>query len=183
MKPADQKMLVRMARLPPELLREPFREQQGAICYREGDDGRPEVLLVTSRDTGRWVIPKGWPMKGKKAHRAAEIEAREEAGVRGKASKKPVGNYTYLKGMPDGSHVPCVVRVHLLRVRDLEERFRETGQRCRDWVSFDEASRRVREPELKTLLVNLPALLAMSDKPAKTSGPDRETGDNVARRT
>ncbi|HEX2018774.1 MAG TPA: NUDIX hydrolase, partial [Aurantimonas sp.] len=72
------------------------RKQFAALPFRTDADG-VEVLLVTSRDTGRWVIPKGWPMKNRRPHRAAAIEAFEEAGVVGKASKVPMGTYDYDK--------------------------------------------------------------------------------------
>ena len=61
----------------------PERHQVAALCWRMGQGGAVEILLVTSRDTGRWVIPKGWPMDGKSASAAAAREAWEEAGVKG----------------------------------------------------------------------------------------------------
>jgi len=93
-------------------------------------------------------------MKKKKPHEAAEIEAWEEAGVRGVARKKPVGRYTYLKWLENGDVAPCVVEVFQIEVQDITEDFKESGQRRIAWVSLDEAARRVREVELKTLLVN-----------------------------
>lgn len=62
--------------------------QVASLPLRRSEDGKIEVLLVTSRETRRWIIPKGWPMKGKKQHEAAAIEAEEEAGVIGNTSKK-----------------------------------------------------------------------------------------------
>jgi len=109
--------------------------------------------VATSRDSGRWIIPKGWPMKGKEPHEAAAIEARQEAGVRGKVRKKPVGSYTYLKLMDDGEVVPCVVDVFQIEATALAGKFKEKGERILAWVSPDEAARRVREVELKSLLV------------------------------
>ncbi len=129
-------------------------EQYAALCYRKGigqDDA--EVLVVTSRESGRWVVPKGWPIKGKKPHEVAAIEAYEEAGVRGKVKKKPFGYFTYLKHLADGSHVPCIVGLHLLEVDQILQDFPERGQRRTEWVSFIEAANRVREPELKGLLL------------------------------
>jgi 8-oxo-dGTP pyrophosphatase MutT (NUDIX family) len=70
--------------------------QVGALPIRFVD-GKPEVLLVTSRESKRWVIPKGWPMKGKKNWAAAAQEAKEEAGVVGRTQKKPVGEFVYPK--------------------------------------------------------------------------------------
>ena len=114
--------------------------------------------MITSRESGRWIIPKGWPMKGKAPHEAAAIEACEEAGVRGKVAKMPVGRYTYLKELDDGKVVPCVVEMFQIEVREVKAAFKEQGQRRLDWVSPDEAARRVREIELKSLLVNFKPL-------------------------
>lgn len=138
------------------LFKERMYEQFAALCYRiRADGGMFEVLLVTSRDSRRWVIPKGWPMAGKKPHEVAAIEAFEEAGVRGKAKKKPFGYFTYLKVFDNGQSVPCRVQVHLLEVKESCDVFREKGQRLSVWVSCVEASRRVREPELKSIFLSM----------------------------
>ncbi|HEY0121964.1 MAG TPA: NUDIX hydrolase [Rhizobium sp.] len=132
----------------------PIYEQYAAICYRKHPEpDQAEVLVVTSRESGRWIVPKGWPIKGKKPHEVAAIEAFEEAGVRGKIKKKRFGYFTYLKQLPDDSRVPCIVQLHLLEVEKTFENFPERGQRLSEWVSFTEAARRVREPELKSLLL------------------------------
>jgi 8-oxo-dGTP pyrophosphatase MutT (NUDIX family) len=129
-------------------------EQYAAICYRKGaEDEDAEMLVVTSRESGRWVVPKGWPIKGKKPHEVAAIEAYEEAGVRGKVKKKPFGYFTYVKQLTDGNRVPCIVGLHLLEVDQMLQDFPERGQRRVEWVSFIEAANRVREPELKGLLI------------------------------
>ncbi|MBB4952416.1 8-oxo-dGTP pyrophosphatase MutT (NUDIX family) [Agrobacterium vitis] len=119
-----------------------------------------EVLLITSRDTGRWVIPKGWPMGSKKSHAVAEREAYEEAGVKGKVEKNSFGSFTYDKAMPGGLHIPCEVKVYLLKVNELVENYPEKGTRRLEWVSCEEAAERVREPQLKRLF----HLLSLSRK-------------------
>ena len=91
------------------------RAQVGALPVR-GKIGSYEVLLVTSRDTGRWITPKGWPMKGKKDHEAAAQEAFEEAGVTGRTHRHPMGGYICLKRRKDGSEAVRVM-VYLLEVR------------------------------------------------------------------
>ncbi len=96
--------------------------------------------------------------QGKEPHEASATEAWEEAGVRGKAGKTPVGPYTYLKELDDGKVVPCVVELFQVEVREIKAGFKEQGQRLIDWVSPDEAARRVREIELKSLLVNFKPL-------------------------
>ncbi|MDE1996184.1 MAG: NUDIX hydrolase [Rhizobiaceae bacterium] len=136
------------------LFQAPAHDQYAAMCYRKNSElGVFEMLLVTSRESGRWIIPKGWPIKGKKPHEVAATEAFEEAGVRGKIKKKPFGYFTYLKQFDDGTRAPCIVQVHLLEVEKICDIFKEKGERIIEWVSFTEAARRVREPELKGLIL------------------------------
>ena len=135
------------------MLRRPPRQQYAALCYRpRKKQGGIEILLLTSRDTGRWIIPKGWPMPGKKSHAVAEREAYEEAGVKGKVSREPIGHYSYSKGMEGGLKIACKVQVHALDVKEMLKDFPEKGTRRLEWVSPEEAVARVREPELKVLL-------------------------------
>lgn len=130
-----------------------LREQVAALCYRKGKRGNKEVLLVTSRDTGRWIIPKGWPMKGKDAHEAAAQEAWEEAGVKpDKVGDDPLGSYQYDKVLDDGSKTPVEAKVFPVKVRKLKENYPEADERLRDWMSPRKAARLVSEPELKALL-------------------------------
>ena len=136
------------------MFRRPVREQYCALCYRvKKKSPAVEVLLITSRDTGRWVIPKGWPMDGKTAAAAAAREAWEEAGVKGIIGDEPVGSYHYLKGLASGMKVDCRVRVFPLVVDDICKSFPEKGQRRAEWVDCAEAANRVQEPGLKTLLL------------------------------
>ena len=69
----------------------PTRIQFGALPYRFDRHADLEVLLITSRETGRWIIPKGGPIKGFKPGQTAALEAYEEAGVRGRVSARPLG--------------------------------------------------------------------------------------------
>ncbi|MBY5459594.1 NUDIX hydrolase [Rhizobium leguminosarum] len=136
------------------MFRRPPRQQYGALCYRvKKKSGEVEVLLMTSRDTGRWVIPKGWPMTRKCAHEVAMQEAFEEAGVRGVVETETLGAYTYSKVLRDGVQVICKVQVYALEVTDMAKNFKEKGERRIEWVSFDEAAGRVREPELRHLFL------------------------------
>lgn len=149
-------LLGELAGLAENLFSDGFETQCGALCYRvDALTGGIEVLLVTSRESGRWIIPKGWPMKGKSLRRAAEIEALEEAGVRGKARKKPFGYFTYVKAIENGRQAVCMVEVYLVEVTDITSSFREKGQRRIVWVPCVEAARLVREPELKGLLLKV----------------------------
>lgn len=129
----------------------PVCTQVAALCWRKVGD-RVEVLLITSRDTGRWIIPKGWPMKGLSNAAAARREAFEEAGVQGEVAPKPLGQFSYVKVTDPGHGVPCGVVVFTIRVRQLRDRFPETDQRRRKWFSPERAALKVDEPELRALL-------------------------------
>ncbi|MGE7370885.1 NUDIX hydrolase [Neorhizobium sp. NPDC001467] len=150
------------------MLQRPPRQQYAALCYRvrKKQANRLEVLLLTSRDTGRWVIPKGWPMEGKKAHAVAEREAYEEAGVKGKVCKEPLGHFHYGKTLSSGIKVPVIVQVHALEVEDMLKSFPEKGSRRLEWVSCEEAARRVKEPELKMLITRFGDSMAAVETPA-----------------
>lgn len=127
------------------------RRQYAALPCRSGTEGQPEILLVTSRETGRWVLPKGWPMKLRRPHQAAAIEAYEEAGVRGRTVKTALGTYEYDKRI-EGGAVRCRVRVYPMTVERLEDEWPEKAQRSRRWFSPLDAAERVDEPELRALL-------------------------------
>ena len=147
-------ILARIANDVQLMFRRPPRQQYAALCYRvRKKTGELEVLLLTSRDTGRWVIPKGWPMPGKLSHEVAAREAFEEAGVRGTVETEPLGAFNYDKVLKDGIQVPCRVQVYALDVSDLAKNFKEKGERTVEWVSCNEAIKRVREPELRNIIL------------------------------
>ncbi|WP_113133212.1 NUDIX hydrolase [Hyphomicrobiales bacterium] len=136
------------------MLRRPARMQYAALCYRIRKKTKAlEILMITSRDTGRWVIPKGWPMQGKRAHEVAEREAYEEAGVKGHVQKSTIGFYLYQKRMDHGLKISVKVQVHALEVDDLAKHFPEEGRRQLEWVDYKEAASRVAEPSLKDLIL------------------------------
>lgn len=128
--------------------------QVAAVPYRRGADGRIEILLITSRETRRFVLPKGWPMKGKSGRKAAAIEAEQEAGVVGKVLKEPVGTYSYWKRL-ERHFVPVDVTVYLLEVEQELSQWRERKSRQRAWLSVEDAATLIDEPELATLLKTL----------------------------
>ena len=129
--------------------------QVAALPFRI-KNGRVEVLLVTSRETKRWLIPKGWPIKGKKPHKAAALEAREEAGVKGEVDDKPLGHYSYWKRR--AAHFDlCRVNVYPLEVSKQLRSWREKGQRDAQWFEVEEAAHQVLEPALAELIRSLPA--------------------------
>ena len=126
-------------------------EQVGALPYRMAG-AATSILLVTSRQTGRWVVPKGNLMIGKTPHEAAAIEAEEEAGVRGRISPLPIGEYQYAKILPDGSSVPALVTLFPLEVEQELARWKEIDQRRRQWFTAAEAAVLVEEVELGELI-------------------------------
>jgi len=136
---------------PAEPDREP-RAQYAALPWRRGKGGELEVLLITSRETRRWVIPKGWPVKGLKSRPSAALEAFEEAGVSGEAARKPVGAYHYDKRLRSGRIQHVRVSVYALKVAHEADDWPEKAEREKAWVSPAEAAERVHEPELKALL-------------------------------
>ena len=127
------------------------RSQFAALCYRYQKD-KLRVLLITSRKTGRWIIPKGWPMDGKTPAQGASQEAWEEAGVIGTCSDICLGLFAYQKYLEESDGLPCVAMVYPLKVRELAESYPEAGQRKRKWVSRNRAAKMVAEPELARIL-------------------------------
>ncbi|MDZ7905566.1 MAG: NUDIX hydrolase [Cypionkella sp.] len=126
--------------------------QFAALCWRLRR-GRVEVLLITSRETGRWVIPKGWPMNGRAPHETAEIEAWQEAGVKGEISPEMLGVFHYDKLYPAKPATHCQVSVFALRTARLEPKFPEKTERRRKWFSPKKASKSVAEAELAKLIL------------------------------
>jgi 8-oxo-dGTP pyrophosphatase MutT (NUDIX family) len=117
--------------------------------------GRTEVLLVSSRQTRRWVIPKGWPMKGLSNARSAAREALEEAGIEGVVASASCGSFHYDKRRKDGSLLPCAVEVYRMdNVAELDD-WPEKDQRTRQWVEAGRAAELVAEPELADLIRGL----------------------------
>jgi 8-oxo-dGTP pyrophosphatase MutT (NUDIX family) len=136
------------------------RTQFAALCYRVVD-GETQILLVTSRQRGRWIIPKGWPVEGATPADAAATEAFEEAGVTGKTFNICLGIYSYTKVMDDGeADLPCAVSVFPVRVKKVLKTYPEMGERRRKWFTAKKAASKVREPELRKILKHFdPALL------------------------
>lgn len=126
--------------------------QIGALPLRKLRGGGFEVLLVSSRETRRWVIPKGWPVKRLSDPKAAAREARQEAGVTGKMNNLPIGSYRYRKKMRDGIVRVVDVYVYVLWVKKQRKNWREKDVRIRVWFTQSDAARKVREPKLKALI-------------------------------
>jgi 8-oxo-dGTP pyrophosphatase MutT (NUDIX family) len=127
--------------------------QTGALPWRLSSKNKVEVLLVTSRRSGRWTIPKGWPMRGKSLAEAAAREAFEEAGVTGPVDPKPIGRVNYVKNLLAIGELKVSIVVHRLRVDEELRKWPELGQRKRRWFSAKGAAKRVDSPELSELIL------------------------------
>lgn len=126
--------------------------QNAALCYRVSPKGKVQILLITSRETGRWVLPKGWPMAERSPGDCALTEAFEEAGVFGRLIDQCVGVYSYRKVLGPKLDVPCVVGVYPVAVLGLRDEYPERNQRRRKWFTPTDAAGKVAEPELAALL-------------------------------
>ncbi|WP_245430898.1 NUDIX hydrolase [Rhodoplanes roseus] len=133
--------------------------QYAAVPYRRTEDGVTEVMLLTSRETRRWVIPKGWPIRGAKPHASAAREALEEAGLIGRTGTEAIGSYRYDKRLKNGVETRCKVEVFPLEVEGQRKRWREKGQRKLRWFTLLDAAQAVQEPGLRKLLRQLDTLL------------------------
>ena len=111
-----------------------------------------EILLITSRETRRWVIPKGWPMPGLSAAESAAQEAYEEAGIRGQMAAQALGHYSYNKRQRGRAKKRFRVDVFAMEVTEVLDLWPEAHERARQWVSPAEAAARVEEPELAALI-------------------------------
>ena len=128
------------------------RVQYGALPYRLSAGSRPQFMLVTSRETRRWIIPKGWPKRGKSPHRSAAREAFEEAGVLGAVGRRPVGSFSYEKRLKNGGSVECKVRVFPLEVKRQRKEWPEKQERRVKWLSASKAAARVKDPVLSKII-------------------------------
>jgi 8-oxo-dGTP pyrophosphatase MutT (NUDIX family) len=128
------------------------RVQYAALPYRRKGKAPTEVLLVTSRETGRWIIPKGWPAKGKPPHKSAAREAREEAGVVGSVKRRSLGVFSYQKRLKSGKVVACEVQVFALKVKRQEARWLEKGERKLKWLPRTKAAKKVGDDVLGTII-------------------------------
>lgn len=128
------------------------RVQYAALPYRLDKNGQIEVLLITSRTTKRWIIPKGWPMGERPPHKVAAQEAFEEAGIEGRAAKKPIGAYNYDKLLSNGTSTLCRAEVFALKVDKQKSTWPERKQRKRRWLNLEDAANLISDEELAPLI-------------------------------
>ncbi|SLN67183.1 NUDIX domain protein [Aquimixticola soesokkakensis] len=141
------------------LFRRPPMVQVAALCWRERKGGievdgdSREILLITSRETKRWILPKGWPIDGKNLAQAAAQEAWEEGGVRpAKVATRPAGQFRYFKTLGSGAQAQVDTMVFLIEVDEVHRDFPEALERSSKWVSPARAAQMVGEADLKDIL-------------------------------
>lgn len=130
----------------------PCHVQAAALPWRRGADGI-EILLLTSRGTGRWVLPKGWPEGEERPIETAEREALEEAGVSGTLVPAEIGRFIYAKSTGSGLQKRCEVQVFAMQVEAEHEDWPERAVRERRWFSPEEAAEQVVERGLSEILL------------------------------
>lgn len=128
-----------------------YRKQYAALPYVVSRDGI-ELCLITSRSTGRWLIPKGWPQKGMAPHKLAALEAFEEAGLKGTIDPRPIGSFRYMKQLGDGSEIECDVSVYPMLVDYQAINWPEQEQRTIIWVKPQETVKLVDNEKLADIL-------------------------------
>jgi len=129
------------------------RTQFAALCYRM-NHGHPEVLLITSRGSRRWIVPKGWPIENMTPAQGAQQEAWEEAGVKGRPIERCIGLFSYPKVVGQDETLPCIAMVYPVKVKSLANDYPESHQRRRKWFTRKKAAARIAEPELAHIVRN-----------------------------
>lgn len=142
-----------------------YWRQYGALPIRTVEGGL-EVLLVTSRSSRRWIIPKGWPEKRLAPRVVVAMEAFEEAGIIGRAHTHPFGAFRYRKRLKGGKQITCEVEVYLFDVAWQFSDWPERGEREIAWFSAEAAAALVEEAGLGKLLLSLLAHAVAAAKPA-----------------
>lgn len=138
-----------------------LRRQYAALPYAVRD-GELVVMLVTSRETRRWIIPKGWPERNLQGYEVAELEAFEEAGLVGDAALTPFASFEYLKRIKPTKERLCMVDVFALAVREELDDWPEKGQRQRVWLTPEEAASRVSDAKLGELLLSFSSAMGVA---------------------
>lgn len=126
--------------------------QVAALPFKRSKDGSLQVMLVTSRGTGSWILPKGWPMAGKTLSEAAAQEAYEEAGVRGSASPAEIGRFSHSKSQLLAEPLHCEVAVFPMAVEEELAIWPERRQRTRAWFGVEEAAAAVKSRALSAII-------------------------------
>lgn len=151
---SERPVLARLARVA-RPWRRADRFQVGALPWRRSEEGAIQVMLITSRGTGQWIVPKGGVEPGLGLAASAAEEAWEEAGVRGRIEEEEAGRFTHMKTREGAPALRCRVAVYRLEVLQVAQSWPERGQRKRRWFGLEEAMTAVRAPELRALFADL----------------------------
>ncbi len=143
----------------PRKFRKRERLQFGVIPYRLPEGGAPEILLITTRETRRWMVPRGWLIKKLGPLGTGMREAFEEAGVVGEGGP-PVGSFRYLKRLRSGQAQAVRVELFAMEVAEQVDDWPERAERIREWYPHGRAAELVEEPELQEILAVFPKTLA-----------------------
>ena len=141
------------------------RTQVAALPWRSNPN--VEILVASSRETRRWVLPKGWPMKGLSAQGSAEREALEEAGIEGIIATEAIGSFHYIKRMKNGSAQLISVDVYPMQVTRQRKNWPEKHERTTRWLTVEAAAAAVHEPERQELICVVGASLQSQGKAAQ----------------
>lgn len=147
-------------------LHETVEPDQSAVIPYRWRDGTLEVLLITSRGKGKWIIPKGSIESDLESHESAEKEALEEGGVKGDVSSVSLGCYRH-----GSSKKSPIVEVFLMRVNRELRSWPEDDERVRRWIPLDEAFQYVQENGLRSILDDAAAIISLSDDGAMATHP------------
>lgn len=129
-------------------------KQYAALPFEWDRQGDLKIMLVTTRGRKRWMIPKGWPIRGLTPHESAAREALEEAGLVGRVYPEAVGSFQYVKRLRIGLRVRCMVEVFPLQVDRQKQSWQEQNERETKWFSLKKAADLVSEPTLRHILLN-----------------------------
>lgn len=144
--------------------------QHAALPWRRVN-GELQVLLVTTLNTRRWIVPKGWPIPGLSPSACAAHEAAEEAGVSGHIESKPLGWFYYRKRLKSGESVHCRIDVFAMEVLRQRRNWPEKAARETIWCSLEEALARVSEPGLRRLIARFAKAARAEQRSAETAAP------------
>ena len=122
-------------------------KQSGVIPYRV-QNGKIEILLITSRDHQKWVVPKGGISNGMSPPASAAKEAWEEAGVIGRVDANKLGTYKYRK-----RGKIYQVQIYLMPVEMVCEEYPEAGKRQRQWLDFTKVIMLVKQASLQRIIL------------------------------
>ena len=131
--------------------RKPENVQYAALPWRIVDCAL-EVLLITTRNTRRWIVPKGWPIAEYTPQACAAFEAMEEAGVAGVVEAEAFGTFHYDKLRKSGEVLACKVYVYPMKVTRRRRQWPEKRARDCEWCSVEEAISRIKETGLRRLI-------------------------------